>query len=330
MATVRTKRPSIRRAVRTKKLAAMTTDASSDIRHLVSAPVVVGVDGSGHADLAVDWAAGMAAQRGRELHIVHALDLNRLQLGLGSLDSPAAVLPAVARERGAELVERSAQRVRSVLPGLRISTAVVDGDPARALVHASASAYAVVLAAHGTNRLAHHFGATVSAVAAHAIGPVLVVRTDPHEVNRVHDEGPVVVGVDGGPVSEAAIGAAFEEAAERGSELVAVHVCRDVYYGQFAEDPHILYSAPEVEVRERAVLAERLAGWQEKYPDVPVTRQVALADPGVVLLDSSRSAQLLVVGSRGRGAVLGTLLGSTSHALVQHAWCPVMVVHPPQ
>ncbi|PSR64835.1 MULTISPECIES: universal stress protein [Nocardia] len=306
----------------------MTPEHSSDIRHSAAAAVVVGVDGSGHADLAVDWAAGMAAQRGRELRIVHALDLNRLQLGIGSLDSPAAAMLTAARERGASLVERSAQRVRAVLPGLRISTAVLDGDPARALVNASASAYAVVLAAHGTNRLAGHFGSTVSAVAAHATGPVLVVRTDSHEENRVHTEGPVVVGIDGGPVSEAAIGAAFEEAAERGAELVAVHVCHDVYYGQFADDPHILYSAREVEVRERAVLAERLAGWQEKYPDVAVARRVSLADPGAVLLESSKSAQLLVVGSRGRGAVLGALLGSTSHSLVQHAWCPVMVVHP--
>ncbi|MGW5516231.1 universal stress protein [Nocardia africana] len=306
----------------------MTPDHASDIRHSAAAAVVAGVDGSRHADLAVDWAAGMAAQRGRELRIVHALDLNRLQLGIGSLDSPAAAMLSAARERGAALVERSAQRVRAVLPGLRISTEVADRDPARALVNASASAYAVVLAAHGTHRLPGHFGSTMSAVAAHAAGPVLVVRTDPHEKDRVHTEGPVVVGVDGGPVSEAAIGAAFEEAAERGAELVAVHVCHDVYYGQFADDPHILYSAREVEVRERAVLAERLAGWQEKYPEVAVTRRVSLADPGAVLLESSKSAQLLVIGSRGRGAVLGALVGSTSHALVQHAWCPVMVVHP--
>lgn len=305
----------------------MTPRASLDTRHLASAPIVVGVDGSAAADIAVDWAAGMAAQRGRELRIVHALDLNRWQHGLGVFDSPGSVVRGVARTQGAALVERSAERVRTVLPGLRISTEVADRDPARVLVRAAASAYAVVLAAHGANRLAGHFGSTLSAVTAHAAGPVLVVRTDPGEPNLVHCEGPVVVGVDGGPVSEAAIGVAFEEAAERDAELVAVHICHDVYYGEFADEPHMLYSTPEVEVRERALLSERLAGWQEKFPGVPVTRQVGLADPGAVLLDSSKTAQLLVVGSRGRGAVLGSLLGSTSHSLIQHAWCPVMVVH---
>ncbi|RDI51144.1 universal stress protein family protein [Nocardia mexicana] len=79
---------------------------------------------------------------------------------------------------------------------------------------------------------------------------------------------------------------------------------------------------------ERAILAERMAGWSEKYPDVRVTRRKYLSDPVTVLQHWSGSAQLVVVGSRGRGGFLGMLLGSTSNSLVQHAKCPVMVVHP--
>ncbi|AHH19669.1 putative universal stress protein [Nocardia nova SH22a] len=305
----------------------MTHSVWNDARHLASAPVVAGVDGSAAADTALDWAAGLAAQRGRELRIVFAIDLNRIQLGLSAFDAPAAAIRSAARTKGADLVARAARRVRAVLPGLRISTEVAESDPVTALVEESAAAYAVVLAARGTSRLAGHFGSTVAAVTAAAAGPVLVVRTDPHDGDRVHGEGPVVVGVDGSAISEQAIGAAFEEAAERGAGLVAVHVCHDIYSGEFADEPHLLYSVPDIEIRERALLSERLAGWQEKYPDVAVTHRVSLTDPVTALLDASKSAQLLVVGSRGRGGVRA-MLGSTSRSLVQHARCPVMVVHP--
>ncbi|WP_442790072.1 universal stress protein [Nocardia sp. CDC160] len=84
----------------------------------------------------------------------------------------------------------------------------------------------------------------------------------------------------------------------------------------------------DVETVEESVLAERLAGWQEKYPDVKVIRRVYLSSPAAQLREWSEQAQLVVVGNRGRGSFLGMLLGSTAHSLVQHAYCPVMVVHP--
>lgn len=77
---------------------------------------------------------------------------------------------------------------------------------------------------------------------------------------------------------------------------------------------------------EQVVLAERIAGWSEKYPDVQVRRVVKRDKPRRTLLELSQSAQLVVVGSRGRGGFAGLLLGSTSQALVHHAGCPVMVV----
>ncbi|QBS44782.1 hypothetical protein DMB37_36560 [Nocardia sp. CS682] len=76
------------------------------------------------------------------------------------------------------------------------------------------------------------------------------------------------------------------------------------------------------------ISSERLAGWQEKYPDVTVTRKVYRTEPTEQLAEWSNSAQLIVVGSRGRGGFTGMLLGSTSHFLVQHAHCPVLVAHP--
>ncbi|WP_236567036.1 universal stress protein [Nocardia sp. CY41] len=132
--------------------------------------------------------------------------------------------------------------------------------------------------------------------------------------------------MDGSPVSDMAIAVAFTEAAERGVGLVAVHVWTDWDSGRFAG--HINLAETELDKVERAILAERVAGWQEKFPDVRITRKAEVSAPAPHLLAWSKIAQLLVVGSRGRGGFAGMLLGSTANTLVQHASCPVMVVHP--
>jgi nucleotide-binding universal stress UspA family protein len=83
-----------------------------------------------------------------------------------------------------------------------------------------------------------------------------------------------------------------------------------------------------IDADEHRLLSERLAGWSEKYPDVPVQRLVTRHRPAATLIEQSAHAQLVVVGSRGRGGFAGLLLGSVSHALLHHAACPVAVVRP--
>ncbi|WP_067901362.1 universal stress protein [Nocardia vaccinii] len=301
-----------------------------DVHRLASASVVVGVDGSAGADLALDWAAGLAAQRERELHIVCGLGLAPARRGSSRY---AAWLDSVQhglRAKGAAIVERARYRALAAEPGSRVSTEVSDATPAGVLVRHSAEAYLVVMGAVGASGFAAHVGSVVLRVVAHGQGTIVVVRADSSAGDQLPGGGPVVVGVDGSRAGEAAVGVAFEEAAERDTGLLAVYACHDLNSGLYAADPYVLYSVPEIEVSEHAVLAERLAGWHGKYPDVPVTRQVLMSDPVTALLDSAKSAQLLVVGSRGRDGFLGALLGSTSNSLVQHAQCPVMVVHPPK
>jgi nucleotide-binding universal stress UspA family protein len=117
---------------------------------------------------------------------------------------------------------------------------------------------------------------------------------------------------------------AFDAASRRGVPLVAVHAWWD----------HLDRMVPLldwdlIETEEREVLAERLAGWGEKYPDVAVGRLITPDRPARVLVEESRRAQLVVVGSRGRGAAAGLLLGSVSHAVLHRAHCSVAVVRPP-
>jgi nucleotide-binding universal stress UspA family protein len=159
-------------------------------------------------------------------------------------------------------------------------------------------------------------------LAAHAPCPVVVVRGEDgaSAVGR-----PVVVGVDSRDTSEAAIGFAYEAAASRGVGLVAVHAWSDFVY-----DPQVaqLIDRELLVENERDVLVKRLAGWGEKYPEVELTRVVARDRAAHTLVEESKDAQLVVVGSRGRGNLAGLLLGSVGHAVLHRSHCPVAVVRP--
>jgi nucleotide-binding universal stress UspA family protein len=185
-----------------------------------------------------------------------------------------------------------------------------------------------VLGTPGLSRLGRVLVGSVSvALAAHAPCPVTLVR--PHVGDdEPPAEGPVVLGVDGTPAGEEAIAAAFEEASWRGARLTAVHCLHEAFLSAVFEENRWTMDGPATEEHERELLAQRLAGWQEKYPDVVVDRVVPAGRPAERLLDFADRAQLLVVGSRGLGGFRGLALGSTSQALMSYALCPVLVARP--
>ncbi|MFG1798187.1 universal stress protein [Nocardia sp. NPDC049149] len=304
----------------------MNTPHSSDPHRLASALVVVGVDGSAGSDAAVRWAADTAVQRRRGLHIVHGLDLAATRAKLAYHDVLTAPVIESIHRRGRKIVDEARRRATELAPELSVTTEVSEDNGAELLIRASHTAHLVVLGVTDNAGTFAHLGSTLLAVTSHGRGSVIVVRGTGGEQSGTKT-GPVVVGADGTATGEAVVAAAFAEAAELDTDLIAVHAWSDWHFDGFTGAAELGIVEADIENAEDALLAERLAGWREKYPDVRVTRQIHPGGPVGPLMDLSTSAQLIVVGTRGHGAFTGLLLGSTSNFLVQHAHCPVMVTH---
>ncbi|MEC3981673.1 universal stress protein [Amycolatopsis sp. H20-H5] len=291
-----------------------------------SRTIVVGVDGAEFGLLAVRWAAQVASQRGFQLEIVHTVRSPRPAYGdimMGSTELADAV-----RDDGRQVIEDAVAAARSIDGKLEVRTVMPTDSPTENLIRRSHSARMVVVGCRGANAFtAMLLGSTAAAVLSHAECPVAVIRGRAESAEFIPD-GPVVVGIDGSPVSERALEVAFEEASVRAMPLVVVHAWSDVAYDELGGLARLAVNWESIEGAERRYLAERLAGWGEKYPDVEVRRVLVRDRPRHALLEWSAKAQLVVVGSRGRGGFLGLLLGSTSQALAQHAKCPVLVVRP--
>jgi nucleotide-binding universal stress UspA family protein len=287
--------------------------------------VVAGVDGSECGLQAVRWAAAEALRRQLPLRLVaaHAWPSGGLvgDPGLG-VDYRAVLRDVVLGH-----LATAAADARQVAPELDIEQVEVTGYPVPVLLGESAHAEIVVLGDRGLGGFTGLLiGSVAVEVTAHASCPVIVVRGSEPDRTGPRPQ-PVVVGVDGSPTSEAATAFAFEAASLRRVPLVAVHVWRDVLVDATMAP---LLDWNVIDSDEREVLAERLAGWTEKYPDVPVRRLVARDRPARALVEESGRAQLVVVGSRGRGGFHGLLLGSVSQALLHNAHCPVAVVRSPR
>ncbi|SFI77074.1 universal stress protein [Amycolatopsis sacchari] len=285
--------------------------------------LAVGVDAAPGALHAARWAAREAVRRHRGLRLVHATDERSLHYprGLPVGDD----LLEVVRMRGHRLLRAARDAVREVAPELPVELVLSREAPGEVLLDESKAAPLLVLGTPGLRPLARVFAGSLSiALSAHAACPVALVRGHAGD-DEPPSEGPVVVGVDGSSSSEEAVAIAFEEASWRDVPLMAVHAWDDAFLSAVFEETHWTPDEAAVEARESEVLAERLAGWQEKFPEVAVERVITRGRPSAALLDVADRAQLLVVGSRGRGGFSGLLLGSTSQGVMSYALCPVLV-----
>jgi nucleotide-binding universal stress UspA family protein len=284
--------------------------------------VVVGVDGSDSALEAARWGAAEAARRHVPLRLVHAFDhavdgvVGRPVLGTEYRD----VLIGQAHR----MLAAASDVARDEVPGLEVEEQLVVGYPIPVLVDESRRAELLAVGDQGRTGLAELIAGSVPvALAAHGKCPVAVVRGA--QAGATGPDRPIVLGVDGTPASEAAIAFAFATAAARHAPLVAVHAWSVPATGTVPVSSFVITAA---EAGAEEILAERLAGWGEKYPDVSVRRAVVNDVPARLLVREAESAQLVVVGSRGHGHIAGIFLGSVGHALVHCAPCPVVVVRP--
>lgn len=288
----------------------------------MSGLVVVGVDGSASSLAAVEAAAVEARRRGAALRVVHAFIWPALHVPLDG--SPLAPDDAGLRNMARRAVAEAVERARSTAPELDISHDMVTGEPLTVLEAQSAVADLIVVGSRGMGGFVGLLvGSTAVHLAAHARCPVLVVR-EPGDEN-----GPVVVGVDGSAAGAGAVDFAFAEAARRGTDLLALHAWSTWSVPpRPPADADAPYAAEpgELAADEERLLAEALAGRQEQYPGVKVRQETVRGGTREALIEVSRTAQLLVVGARGRGGFTGLLLGSVSQAMLHHAHCPVAVV----
>ena len=193
------------------------------------------------------------------------------------------------------------------------------------LVEEAERAQLAVIGDGGRGRLGGALAGSVAvALSTHASCPVVVVRGQEREATQAASL-PVVLGVDGSPTSEVAIAFAYEAASVRGVALVAVHTWSD---REFDASLASMLDWDAIETQEHELLSQRLAGWGEKYPDVQVEHLVTRDRPARALLDQAALAQLVVLGSRGRGEFAGLVLGSVSNALLHRCPCPVAIVRP--
>lgn len=282
------------------------------------APVVVGVDDAGSAGAAVSWASAEAAARGCPLHVVHAVDPS-------AHAGPHAVGPPIgdhcATGTAAETVLRDAvDRARSVASDVVVSGLLLVGTPVRALLRESRGARLLVLGSRGLP-----VRSVSRSVAARAACPVVIIRPAPDG----RDPGPdrtaprIVVGVDAKASCAAAVGFAFEAARQRGVPLLAVHA----WTPDLPADLEAVCGHPALaEARGRETLDRALERPGCTFADVPVCTELVRGDPARALLTASPGAALLVVGSRGRGRLLGALLGSVSQSVLRDVQRPLAVI----
>lgn len=289
--------------------------------------VVVAVDGSEASQVAVRWAANTANKRGIPLRLAASYTMPQFLYAEGMV--PPQELFDDLQAETMEKVEESRNIAHEVAPELKIGHTIAEGSPIDMLLDMSRDVTMIVMGSRGLGGLSGMvMGSVSAAVVSHASCPVVVVRED-NSVDQDNKYGPIVVGVDGSDVSQRATEYAFTEAAARGCELIAVHTWMDMQVqASLAGLSAAQQQWEEVEREQSELLTERLQPLLDQNPGVPVKKIITRDRPVRALVEQAEGAQLLVVGSHGRGGFKGMLLGSTSRALLQSAPCPMMVVRP--
>lgn len=278
----------------------------------MSEKIIIGVDGSEQSRVALAWGLARATERGAAVELLHVAD--------DSFLSESVAFLSEAQEASQQMLDSECAYAKSLgFEGEIRGTAVV-GHPIAEVEEASKRADLIVLGAHNGGRFAgSFFGTRAVKVAAVAHCPVAVIpQTEP-----VPGAG-IVVGVDGSDAAKRAIAYAAEEASRRRVPLTAVYA----WLPPLTPGLEYLWSEELVESQRTAAeeaIAIGTAGLAQRYPDLDLRREIVQAPPVTALLQAAEGAEMLVVGSRGRGGISRLLLGSVSHGVLQSLPCPTLV-----
>ena len=286
--------------------------------------IVVGIDGSTGSAHAVEWAATEASRTGIDLEIVHALDIP----GTSAINVNAHLQGTTVAELenfSQHLLDIAAHRVAEVAPTAKVRTRMQIGSPTGVLIDASRDASALVVGSRGLGTLGRFVGSVSLRCAARAHCPVFVI---PDQGRHSPPVGPIVAAVDDSDLGAAALRFALIQALSCNTSVRAVTA----------------YQLPVVSV---PLEPEMISGFQRAGHDQAVrildkmvdrvrsdaTRHVAVetvvgqGSAADVITGEAKDAQLIVVGSHGRGAVRRVFLGSVSQRLLHQAEVPVAVVN---
>jgi nucleotide-binding universal stress UspA family protein len=291
----------------------------------LNSTIVVGIDYSPASDAALAWALECSAHSTSQLRIVHVSETSETELRI--LDSEGWRVEDQLRERGKLLVDAALETAKASYPDVPVAAHVTMGSAAAVLVEESKGADLVVVGNRGIGGFRGLLlGSTALRVAARAHCPVVAVPD-------ASSDGPpsragIVVGVKNANDAEAALDFAVQRAADHDNEPVTVvHAWEIPALLRTGPVAPLVYDWDLVAGQERLRVEEALLPWSRRHAGVDVRIKAIQGHPAQVLAEEARHARLLVVGGRGRGSMLGAVLGSVSHAVLHHAATPVAVVH---
>ncbi|MCV7300473.1 universal stress protein [Mycobacterium barrassiae] len=282
--------------------------------------ILVGVDGSPESEAAIRWATHEAVMRDQPITLLHAIPPVVVSWPVAYLETSFAESQENFAREVLDKAQKTVQASIGEAQPPEVRSEVMHIDAPSAMVTASRDAYMTVAGSRGLGAIGRTIlGSVSSGLLHHGYGPIVIIPSD--QAPAPHGSAPVLLGVDGSPASEDATALAFDEASRRGVDLVALHAWSDV-----GVLPVLGMDWHKYEDEGHEVLAERLAGWQEQYPDVRIHRRIVCDQPARWLIEESEKAQLVVIGSHGRGGFAGMLLGSVSSKVAQGSKAPVIVV----
>ena len=282
--------------------------------------VVVGYDATRHSDAALDWAVRYATEHDRRLLVVNAAGTPTFYEDFRGPSENRKEL----RMAGRRTADRGLVHIKQRAPDLEVSVHVALGDARDVQLDAAEGAHLMVVGSRGRGAVASLLLGSVSVgVSAHAPCPVVVVRPEDDRARFGPFVGRIVVGVDGSDASMAALDLAYELASTEFKPLAIVHA-----WGALGAYRDLMSYELRLETAEEheLLVAESIAGYAEKYPDVQVTQHQDEGDPARTLVIASCDADTVVVGCRDRADAKAVVLGSVSRSVVAHARCPVIVV----